>query len=70
MKNDSKMLHDLKVLLFDELDQQIGSLELPPCFLRISKESCKGWLRFIPGPRLVWRELKPIQATPVMSMKE
>lgn len=32
MENDSKMLHDLKVLLFDEMDQKIGSLELPPMF--------------------------------------
>lgn len=32
MENDSKMLHDLKVLLFDEMDQKIGSLELPDMF--------------------------------------
>ena len=32
MENDSKMLHDLKVLLFDEMDQKIGSLELPAMF--------------------------------------
>ena len=32
MENDSKMLHDLKVLLFDEMEQKIGSLELPPMF--------------------------------------
>lgn len=27
--NSQKILHDLKVLLFDEMDTQIGSLELP-----------------------------------------
>ena len=33
MKNDSKILHDLKVLLFDDMEMQIGSLELPDMFL-------------------------------------
>ena len=32
MKNDSKILHDLKVLLFDDMEMQIGSLELPDMF--------------------------------------
>ena len=32
MENDSKILHDLKVLFFDDMEMQIGSLELPDMF--------------------------------------